>query len=259
MTEPTDRPVTPLADALPQMPESMRFIPTDGAPTPPRRLPGEEEIPWAMQFALRVEKSDPPNETDACEAAARACVQLIVLAEASGNAEAVDDAAAGWLDAVNAWRGVAIRKVVRRCRGKRWTDAQALPGVTVAQGNAEVRAFVPAPVRPLVPELAKMQVEGTDLEQAPSTSTDALVTIRISPLVTMTSGKSAAQCAHAAQRAYETMDVATRTAWAADDYRVRVVHDNAHGWASDPGQVSIIDAGFTELDGQHETVRANWG
>ena len=211
------------------------------------------EIPWAMQFALRVEKADPPGDADACEAAARACVQLIAAAEAG--AEGKD----GWLDAIEAWRGVAIRKVVRRCRGKRWSDAQELPGVTVTQGAAQVRAFVPAPVRPLPAQLAKMQVEGTDLETTPSTTTAAFVTIRISPLVAMTTGKTAAQCAHAAQRAWESMSRSDRHAWQQDAFRVRVVRDSKDEWAARLGRVSIIDAGFTELEGQHETARADWG
>lgn len=247
----------------------------------------DAEIPWAMQIALRVEKSDPPSDVDACEAAARACVGLLAeaerRAEADGGygrnsqkvpkiADVADTSHAGtveahgevtgpdrtWLDAVDAWRGVAIRKIVRRARGKRWEDAQALDGVTVVQGHAQARAFVPAPVKPLPPELAKMQVEGTALAPGESTTRDAAVTVRISPLVEMTSGKTAAQCAHAAQRAWEAMTPDEREAWRVDGHRVRVVRDTEDGWAHRPGRVSIVDAGFTELDGQHETTRADW-
>ncbi|MBZ4497878.1 peptidyl-tRNA hydrolase [Dermacoccus sp. Tok2021] len=220
------------------------------------------DVPWAMQIALRVEKSDPPSDIDACEAAARACVGLIVEAERRAAAplaesdEAVVDTS--WLEAVDAWRGIAIRKIVRRARGKRWDDAQTVPGFTCTQGRAEARAFVPAPVKPLPPELAKMQVEGTALPAGESTTENAMVTVRISPLVEMTSGKTAAQCAHAAQRAWEAMPPDERSRWANDGHRVRVVRDTEAAWAADAGRVSIIDAGFTELEGQHETTRANW-
>lgn len=249
-----------------------------------------DDVPWAMQIALRVEKTDPPTDIEACEAAARACVGLLVEAErrAAGTDDATRsdeairptggsgrdaggatptspgelDANAGpdrrWLDAVDAWRGVAIRKIVRRARGKRWDEAQALDGVTVVQGQAQARAFVPAPVRPLPPELAKMQVEGTALPAGGSTTRDALVTVRISPLVEMTSGKTAAQCAHAAQRAWEAMSPDERARWADDDHRVRVERDTAKSWAQRPARVSVVDAGFTELEGQHETTRADW-
>ena len=187
------------------------------------------DVPWAMQIALRVEKSDPPSDIDACEAAARACVGLIVEAERRAAAplaesdEAVVDTS--WLEAVDAWRGIAIRKIVRRARGKRWDDAQTVPGFTCTQGRAEARAFVPAPVKPLPPELAKMQVEGTALPEGESTTENAMVTVRISPLVEMTSGKTAAQCAHAAQRAWEAMTPDERSRWANDGHRVRVVRD----------------------------------
>lgn len=220
------------------------------------------DVPWAMQIALRVEKSDPPSDIDACEAAARACVGLIVEAERRAVAplaesdEAVVDTS--WLEAVDAWRGIAIRKIVRRARGKRWDDAQTVPGFTCTQGRAEARAFVPAPVKPLPPELAKMQVEGTALPKGESTTENAMVTVRISPLVEMTSGKTAAQCAHAAQRAWEAMTPDERSRWANDGHRVQVVRDTEAAWATDAGRVSIIDAGFTELEGQHETTRANW-
>lgn len=239
-----------------------------------------DDVPWAMQLALRVEKADPPTDIEACEAAARACVELLVEAqrradppvderslsqdvstgEATAGARPAPDRAPdpSWLDAVEAWRGVAIRKIVRRARGKRWQDAQQLDGVTVAQGRAEARAFVPAPVRPLPPELAKMQVEGTALPEGESVTRNAFVTVRISPLVEMTSGKTAAQCAHAAQRAWESMTPDERRRWRDDAHRLRVVRCDEEDWVARPGRVSIVDAGFTELEGQHETARADW-
>lgn len=226
----------------------------------------EAEIPWAMQFALRVEKVDPPSDLEACEAVAQACVAFIAAAE--GTTAELDDPDGTeetrghpeWREALETWRGVAIRKIVRRCRGKRWSDAQHLPGVTARVGRAEARAFVPAPTSPLPPELAKMQVEGTELPAADEASArdDAFVTVRLSPLVTMTSGKSAAQCAHAAQRAYEAMTAGERERFARTGFRVHAVRDTREDWAARPGRVSIVDAGFTELDGQHETARAEW-
>ena len=194
---------------------------------------------------------------------------MLVEAERRAHPVVSSDAApdTAMLDAIDAWRGIAIRKIVRRCSGKRWSDAQALDGVTARHGSAEARAFTPAPTSPLPPELKKMQVEGTQLPSHPDDGTsdardpqdvDAMVTVRLSPLVTMTSGKSAAQCAHAAQRAWESMSGEERARWAADDHRVRIVRDTAAHWAATPGRVSIIDAGFTELEGQHETTRADW-
>jgi hypothetical protein avisC_03071 len=76
----------------------------------------------------------------------------------------------------------------------------------------------------------------------------------------MTSGKLCAQAAHAAQLAWQSpaMPSTTRAAWAAQDYRVRVVFPTPDAWAAAARPVSVMDAGFTELDGPAETARAVW-
>lgn len=217
----------------------------------------DHDIPWAMQFAVRYDKARPASHVDTCEAVARAAVALLCSPEAREGE---------WRDAVDFWRDGRIRKLVRRARGAaRWDEVQAVPGVTVQQGGdaqegiAGARAFVPAPVRPLDPILKKLQVEGTELPDThPSRTTGALVTVGINPTIGMTTGKAAAQCAHAAQLAWEAMDEPTRRAWADDDHRLRVEVVDPARWATDPGRVQVVDAGFTELDGPTETTRAWW-
>ena len=212
--------------------------------------PGDHPVPWAMQLAVLVDRSHPASHVAACEAAARAVVSLLDDPRATEGE---------WRDAVEHWRDGRIRKLVRRARGVRWDEVQHLPGVTVVQGRAAARAFVPGPVEPLPRPLAKLQVGGTELpDDEPSTSTDALVRIAISPLVEMTTGKSAAQCGHAAQLAYEAMDAASLERWRADGFRVRVQHVGPEVWAGDAGRVQVVDAGFTELEGPTETTRAWW-
>ena len=183
---------------------------------------------------------------------------------------------------------------MRRARGKRWDEVQDIDGVTVTQdgpagwGRAAARAFVPGPVRPLPGALAKTQVEGTHFPAgdelppppaeitariakdpgaveeialtAASASIGALVTIEVTPLHEMTSGKLAAQCAHAAQLAWESsaMPSSLRRAWADDGYRVRVVVPSREQWETVTRPVSVTDAGFTELEGPTETTRAFW-
>lgn len=216
----------------------------------------DHEVPWAMQFAIRYDKTNPASHVDTCEAVARATVGLISSPEARDGA---------WRERVDHWRDGRIRKLVRRAKGPtRWDEAQMLPGVTVEQGGdsegaAGARAFVPGPVRPLDPILKKLQVEGTELpDEHPSRTEGAMVTVGVSPLITMTTGKAAAQCAHAAQLAWEAMDEPTRERWAADDHRLRVEVIDEQRWATDPGRVQVVDAGFTELDGPTETTRAWW-
>lgn len=239
-----------------------------------------------MQIAVRYDKVHPPRRIDVAEATARAVVTLLASPEA--------DEGGAWHDAVDYWRDGRIRKLVRRARGKRWDEVQALPGVTVTQdgprgwGQSAARAFVPGPVSPLPTALAKTQVEGThfphgdELPPQPaaitarlardvatadeielgtaSTSVGALVTVEVTPHEAMTSGKLCAQVAHAAQLAWESADMpqTVREAWAEDGFAVRVVFPDEASWARSPRPVSIVDAGFTELDGPTETTRAFW-
>lgn len=239
-----------------------------------------------MQIAVRYDKVHPPRRIDVAEAAARAVVALLAAPESAPGGP--------WHGEVAHWRDGRIRKLVRRARGKRWEEVQDIPGVTVVQegppgwGTAAARAFVPGPVRPLPGALAKTQVEGTHFPRgdelppppaaitqavardpraagqielsAASASSGALVTIEVTPLHEMTSGKLAAQCAHAAQLAWQSpqMGPELRRAWARDGYRVRVVVPSREVWESVSRPVSVTDAGLTELDGPTRTTRAYW-
>lgn len=251
--------------------------------------PRDHRVPWGMQIAVRYDKVAPPRRVDVAEAAARAVVTLLASPEAASHGP--------WHEAVEYWRSGRIRKLVRRARGRRWEELQELPGVTVAQagppgwGIAEARAFVPGPVRPLPPPLAKTQVEGTqfpDGAEAPappaavtaeleaarrrgepgpalelttaSLSDDALVVIEVTPLEAMSAGKLCAQVAHAAQLAWESpaMPEQVRSRWAEQGYRARVVVPSEHEWNSVERPVQVVDAGYTELDGPTLTARATW-
>lgn len=296
MTAPSDRPtsdapVSPLTVFAPEpgSPACRRPLeepPVGAADRPSISGHPDHGVPWGMQIAVHYDKVHPARRIDVAEATARAVVSLLASPMAAPGG--------AWHDAVDYWRDGRIRKLVRRARGKRWDEVQELPGVTVAEegpagwGTAAARAFVPGPVRPLPDALAKTQVEGThfphgdELPPAPaaitariarspeavgeiqlgsgSASEAALVTVEVTPLEEMTSGKLCAQVAHAAQLAWESeeMPAALREAWAADGYRVRVVFPSRESWASMPRPVSIVDAGFTELDGPTETTRAFW-
>lgn len=221
------------------------------------QIPDDHEIPWAMQLAVYRDRQSPARQVDVAEAAARAVVTLLADPRSAPDGP--------WFPAVKYWRDARIRKLVRRADGKRWADVQELPGVTVTQagsgefGDAAVRAFVPGPVRPLPKELNKLQVSGTTFpDDGASHATDATVTVEVRPGLEMTSGKLAAQCAHAAQLAWEAMSEAERERWRADNFRVRVEYPSAPEWASSAPPVAVVDAGLTELDGPTETTRAWW-
>ncbi|WP_241897467.1 peptidyl-tRNA hydrolase [Brevibacterium epidermidis] len=84
------------------------------------------------------------------------------------------------------------------------------------------------------------------------------MTIELSPELTLTTGKAAAQCGHAAQLAFEQMPDDVRQRWRESGFSLRVITASSEAWAANDQQVSVVDAGFTEVDGPTETVRARW-
>lgn len=235
------------------------------------------DIEWGMQLAVRYDKQRPATHLEICEAAARAVVTFLT------DPRSVDDGE--WAPYVRHWRDGRIRKLVRRARGIRWDEVQALPGVTVAQGpggRAQVRAFVPAPVRPLPPELDKLQVSGTQFpsevpadafvepasQPRPEPASQPLpepapvVTIALTPYAALSTGKAAAQAGHAAQLAWETIsrtNPAAAQRWLADDLRLAVIQPDERDWRRVAGaKVRVVDAGLTEVDGPTESARAWW-
>lgn len=243
------------------------FDTSDAEPVEPAGWPFDlgfpDDIEWGMQLAVRYDKRNPATHLEVCEAAARAVVSLLTDPRATGDGE--------WAPSVRRWRDGRIRKLVRRARGIRWDEVQGLPGVTIAQGpgeRAQVRAFVPAPVRPLPPELDKLQVSGT---QFPSDLADderaesggpPVVTIALTPYAQLSTGKAAAQAGHAAQLAWDVIsrtNPAAAQRWLADDLRLAVVQPDERDWRRVAGApVRVIDAGLTEVDGPTESARAWW-
>ena len=46
--------------------------------------------------------------------------------------------------------------------------------------------------------------------------------------------------------------------WRESGFSLRVQTATKDAWAANDQQISVIDAGFTEVDGPTETVRASW-
>lgn len=225
--------------------------------------PGVADGPWALQLAVRYDKTALPSHQAVCAAAARAVVTLLADERARGE----------WAPYLRRWRDGRIRKLVRRARGVRWDRCQELPGVTVRQDGAQVRAFVPLPARPLPPALDELQVSGTEFprevdpgaaEPQADQPRNPVVTIALRPGLGLTTGKAAAQCGHAAQLAWEHLvlagDSTLLRAWHDDGWRVAIRDDlTLQDWAAlDHAPIRVVDAGFTEVDGPTETTRAWW-
>ena len=87
-----------------------------------------------LPYVVRIERTGSADANRRLEAAARGVLLMLTRPPPD------------WVDAVSAWDGQRIRKVVRRARGAEWRRAEALPGLTVRNGSAEVRVFPPIPV-----------------------------------------------------------------------------------------------------------------
>jgi peptidyl-tRNA hydrolase len=141
------------------------------------------------------------------------------------------------------WETRRIRKVVRRARGVRWEALDALPGVLVDHEGAPARAFVPGPVTDVPPEISRLQVGGTDLprdEEPKPPPEPPYALLALNPGVTMTTGKAAAQCGHAAH-------LLLRTVGAWPGLRVRVVEPDDWSRAVAVADAVVRDGGFTEV------------
>jgi peptidyl-tRNA hydrolase len=210
--------------------------------------------PWAMQLAMRDERANRPTHLAVCEAAASAVVTLLADPRSAPEGE--------WYPFVHHWASGPIRKVVRRGRGIRFTQVQELDGVEVEHAGAQVRAFVPGPVDQVPAALAKMQVGGTDVPEhgKPSEPVDGGITVALTALTPMTTGKSAAQSGHAAQLALLAMDEGQRGLWASTGWAVRVLTPDAEGWAEAVRQsrIAVHDGGFTEVAPGTQTAVAWW-
>jgi peptidyl-tRNA hydrolase len=201
-----------------------------------------------LPFVVRIERATPPTRTDALEAAARGV--LLVLT----------DPRPEWHDAIAAWDAQRIRKVVRRARGAEWRRADALDGLTVVRGSAEVRVFPPVPIDAWPRDLARLQVGGTDLDDpSPPPPVDpATPLVLLSPRYAMTAGKAMAQAAHAAQLGWRASSADARRAWRSGGFELAVRVGTAAAWARaiEAGAPVVEDAGFTEVQPGAETALA---
>ncbi|MFG1922177.1 peptidyl-tRNA hydrolase [Cryptosporangium sp. NPDC048952] len=208
---------------------------------------GDVEPERVLPLVVRVEKTSPPTRTDALEAAARAVLLMVTTSEPE------------WREAVDAWAGNRIRKVVRRARGAEWRRAEALPGITVTRGSAEVRVYPPIPLDEWPRDLARLQVSGTELDDptAPGSPTPNTPLVLLSPDVAMTAGKAMAQAGHAAQLGLWSLEPSVAEAWATDGFPLAVRTATKAQWAATDGPV-VHDAGFTEVDPGSATAAFAW-
>jgi len=213
----------------------------------------DEGDQYALPFVVRAERAAPPARTDALECAARVVLTLLTDPRSDGDGE--------WAAAIRAWEDARIRKVVRRARGAAWDRVQDLPGITLTHRTAQVRVFPPVPVDDWPPELARLQVSGTDFDdpERPAPPAPAQPTMWITPEIPMTAGKAMAQAAHGAQLGWWRLPAADRVAWAAAGFDLAVRTATAAQWARllASGLPVVRDGGFTEVAAGSLTVIAD--
>ena len=209
-------------------------------------MSNSEEQPRALQLAARVEKVEPPELEDVFSAAALGVIMMLDHAKSLPGGE--------WHDDVAAWNGARIRKIMRRARASAWQRAQTVPGLTVQLRTAEVRVFVPGIIDEAPPELSKLQIQSTPLDEPDPVSSltevhSPTLTIALDPAVEMSWGKRGAQVAHAAQRCWEQMDRSERIDWNAATRPVRVISPTPELWNQmvQNAPAIIKDGGFTEI------------
>ena len=214
----------------------------------------DEAPQYALPLVIRVERSSPPARTDALEGAARAVLWFL-------DDPRVTDPDGEWAAAVRAWTDGRIRKVVRRARGAAWERAAALPGITVTQRSAEVRVYPPVPVDEWPPDLARLQVAGTELEdpEPPPAVPDGTPVLWINPGLEMTAGKAMAQVGHAAQLAWMRLGPRERSDWKDHglDLAVRTAPEDRWANLVRSGLPVVQDGGFTEVAAGSCTVVAD--
>ncbi len=201
----------------------------------------------ALPLVVRIERDAPPERTDALEAAAQAVLVML------------DTDVEPWLPVVREWDGQRIRKVVRRARGVAWHRVvEDVAGVTITHRSAEVRVYPPVPVDDWPPELARLQVGGTELDdQAASGPPDPdAPLVLLSPHTEMSAGKAMAQAGHAAQLGWRACSPRGRKTWRGRGYPVGVRTASAAGWtrALELGVPVVRDGGFTEVAPNTQTA-----
>ncbi|MET9595827.1 aminoacyl-tRNA hydrolase [Streptomyces sp. NPDC006516] len=233
------------------IPEPLPVPSATSADSPFRTEPtARDEAPqFVLPLVVHIEKADPPARNDALVTAARAVLTILSDPRSLGEDDGAGEGE--WAQAMRDWQDARIRKVVRRARGAEWRKACALPGITVTGERAEVRVYPPVPLDGWPKELAKLQVSGTDLEDAEPPAAPVLdgPVLWMSPETGMSAGKAMAQAGHGAQLAWWELSDTERKAWREAGFPLSVATPDAGHWRelAASGLPVVRDAGFTEV------------
>lgn len=122
----------------------------------------------ALQLLLRLERTAVPSWHRALAMAATACAALCLDVRSEPGGE--------WYDAVAGYTAGHIRKVTRRARGAQWDATATLPGLSMTDGDTQIRAILPGPVQ--------------DVDNGSASSRSAVPTCRSTTRRRMSPGRS---------------------------------------------------------------------
>lgn len=151
-------------------------------------------------------------------------------------------------------------KTVRRANDKDFAKASLRPDVIARSevGEAKVLAFVPVAYTGMDSFIRRLQVGNTDFERVEATVHANAPTIILNRDLGMSTGKSAAQAAHALLAWWDLASQGTRDEWLASGSKVNVSEVTKEDFrmlssAVDPYAV-IHDAGHTEIESGSATA-----
>lgn len=206
--------------------------------------------PYVQPIVLLVDKTDPASHQDAVHAAALASVLAF----------AQELATTGFGPTWAEWLAGRFTKTVRRADAKTFAKlAEKFAGeehADVTIGKARALAFQPTTYDAMSRALAKLQVSGTEL---PDRGTDAsnpagadAPVLVVNESLGMSTGKAAAQAAHALFAWFLSLDLIERSGWYDAGCPFTVVFGSQDEFdasaATVPEKLLIVDAGLTEID-----------
>lgn len=198
------------------------------------RDPGELVQP----IILRIDKEDPSSEDEGLSAVARAAV--IAYLQDPQNPD--------WQQ----WASQAFAKSVRRANPKMFAKVlEMFPEQMVSEvGKAQAVGLPPLPAADLPKLIAKLQVSGTQLPKADEVL-DAKINIVLNKSLEMSTGKAAAQAAHALFAWLTEAPAESVEAWLQSQAPVGIRHLPRKDFEQLSRQAAgpvIQDAGRTEIE-----------
>lgn len=201
-------------------------------------------------------------------------VQPIIVARTGSHEDAIRCVAEASLRAYlaapdlpewRAWLAGVFVKTVRRAKAAEYEKAKGAGALAeVRHGDARAVAFPPRSADALPRPIARLQVSGTELERRGwGEQAGARVMVALNGDLEMSTGKAAAQTAHAIWAIWLQLSQRERQRWVAEDLAFRLtsvaaadmslgrllgIGPDDYGWEPSSLYVAVRDAGRTEVE-----------